>query len=78
MVCDMLKQALNLPIPESDLRYSIARCYVQAAEAIDCQVFGLSRQPLIESFLRPRRTPPPVLPPDHLIHKSTEAGVQAF
>ena len=41
-------------------------------------MFGLSRQPLIDLFLRPRRTPPPVLPPANLVHKSTEAGVQAL
>ena len=78
LVTTLLKQALGIPIPESDHRYSIAKCYVQAAEALDCQVFGLSKQPHINRFLLPRHPVPPALPTDNLVHKSTEAGVQGF
>jgi len=78
MVTDLLMQALNVPIPNSEAQYSIARCYVNAAEAIDCQVFGLSKQTRLDRFLRPGRHPSPALPTENLIHQSTEGGIQAF
>ena len=78
MVATLLRQALDIPIPTSDSTYSIARCYVQSAEALDCQVFGLSKQPHINRFLLPRQPPPPALPNDNLVHKSTEMGIQGF
>mmetsp|Transcript_127587 Transcript_127587/g.220639 ORF Transcript_127587/g.220639 Transcript_127587/m.220639 type:complete len:522 (-) Transcript_127587:894-2459(-) len=78
LVTNLLIQALSIPIPISDSQYSIARCYLHAAEAIDCQVFGLSKQPRLDRFLRPGRHPPPALPTDNLLHQSVESGVQAF
>ena len=78
MVTGLLRQALDLPIPESPTTYSIARCYVFAAETLDCQVYGLSKQPQINRFLRIKRNPAPALPSENLLHKSTEAGFQAF
>ena len=78
LVCNLLQHALNLPIPKSDLVYSIAKRYVQPAEILDCRVFRLSKQPHLNSFLRAQRSAPPVLPEDPLIHKSTVAGIQAF
>ena len=44
MVTHLLKEALELPMPAGDTHYSIARCYVHAAEALDCQVLGRSRR----------------------------------
>ena len=56
--------------------YSIAHGYSQAAEAIGCQVKGISPQTLLGQHFHPLRQPHPQgLPTDHLILHRVERGI---
>ena len=56
--------------------YSIARSYAQNADAVGCQVKGISPQTLLGQHFRPIRQPQPQgFPTDHLVLRRVDNGI---